>query len=224
MDIYTDEGSLDYEKARAAVAASGKVTSDPIRKAQIAELQTAALIDLAESFSMVALEAMLAMPQPDAPAPGEDLAEFEVEAGEFVRVRDFLIVGDLVHVIDDTEPGEVRRLGVDQGEVWAEVDFANGVQGMRYFSRNLKRIIGDAPDAEFVEDVAALTALEAEQDREDELEEGLADVDTGGMTGAEIDGKLGPDADEGEIEDDFEPTALDKLDGKKKSKKKGGSK
>ena len=128
VDIYDEAGSLDYDKAREAVKASSHVSNDAIRSRQLDEIATAAVIDIAASLNIVALEASLAIGPLDTDnvsqlygltdRDGSDTGVTEDEVDE--ATRDFLVVTDLVHVVGDTEPGEVVGLGFDQGETYAD--------------------------------------------------------------------------------------------------------
>lgn len=147
MNIYTDDSTqviLDFAKAKYELEGVSSITNAESRRAALSELTTAALLDIAYSLRPVGAEASLALlgpgvltgPEPEPDKPADD--------------RDFLLVGDLVHRVDDTEPGEVVKVGFTEGETFADVAFANGSEG-RYFQRDLVRLRGDNVDPEFVE-------------------------------------------------------------------------
>jgi hypothetical protein len=199
MGIYEPEGStaiVDLRAAAKELRAAGSITNADTRRAVVAEITAATLLDIALSLRYVGAEALAAIPvyatELDGPAETPDEPE---------HADDFFVVGDLVHLDADTEPGEIVKILVTEGEVAADVAFASGYT-MRHFTRDLVRLVGDdAPEPD------AGTPLPIADD----------DVNThegepGGL--AEL-----------EPEDDFEPpvTALDVLDAKP-AKKKGGKK
>lgn len=178
VDIYDEAGSLDYDKAREAVKASSHVSNDAIRSRQLDEIATAAVIDIAASLNIVALEASLAIGPLDTDnvsqlygltdRDGSDTGVTEDEVDE--ATRDFLVVTDLVHVVGDTEPGEVVGLGFDQGEAYADVAFV-GEKQERFYTRNLVRIIGDEAPEEVVEEIADAVAAEIPEDPDEDFDE-----------------------------------------------------
>lgn len=220
-DIYTEEGGLDYDAARESLKTNRLVTNEKAARARVAEITAAALLDIAGSLNVLAIEATLAMP--------EILTDEEAQA-ESDETRDFLVIGDLVHVADDTEPGEVTKLGFDQGEAFADVAFANG-HADRYYVRNLVRIVGDEAPPEVVEDAVIIT----------ELAESSVEINANTLDALEAAAEAHDefaDDDGDTMEDDFanpptgsegpnaapEPTALDALreaEKSSKAKKKG---
>lgn len=211
MNIYTDDGTqgvLDFAKAKHELEGVSSITNAESRRAALSELTTAALLDIAYSLRSVGAEASLAL------LGSGVLTSTEPEPDEPTDDRDFLVVGDLVHRRDDTEPGEVVKVGVTEGETFADVAFANGSEG-RYFQRDLVRLRGDNVDPEFVETIV----------------ESVGDAATTDEPG-------GTDAAEGyadDLDDDFEgddftaaESALDTLRAneaaRKAGKKKGGKK
>lgn len=149
MNIYTDDGTqgvLDFAKAKHELEGVSSITNAESRRAALSELTTAALLDIAYSLRSVGAEASLALLGSGVLTPSEP------EPDEPTDDRDFLVIGDLVHRRDDTEPGEVVKVGVTEGETFADVAFANGSEG-RYFQRDLVRLRGDNVDPEFVETI-----------------------------------------------------------------------
>lgn len=138
MNIYDDEsGDLDIAKAGDELRATRLITGETKQRARIAEITAAALLDIAGSLRTVSLEAGAAMgivtlptiePEP-APEP----------------MRDFLVVGDLVHIRDTDRVGTVGELGFDgDGELIAIVDFdGDDAPSLTYYARQLERLIGD---------------------------------------------------------------------------------
>lgn len=208
MNIYEGEGTdaiVDLRAAADELKKSTGVTNDTTRRQIVAEIQTAALLDIALSLRVVAAEARAAMP--------EYVTETTEE--EEPAERDFLIVGDLVAVDGYDEPGEVTKLGVDQGAVWADVVFAGGAD-VRTWASAVHRLIGDECDDDAMQEAAesSIAAIgEMTLDREGEI-----------LAGA--DDEPEDDTEVADIDDDFdEPTtALDTLKAAKKSGKKGGKK
>jgi hypothetical protein len=125
-----------------------------VARVRVAQITAAALIDLAASLQILAAEAWAAMPTPEG-----GFADNEPDGP-----RDFLVVGDLVVVKGDSEPGEVANVGVDQGEAYADVVFANG-SAARYYARNLERVVGEDPELADAID-ASLAAVKALADVE----------------------------------------------------------
>ena len=156
MDIYEDNGTqgvLDLGKAKHELEATSRITGETTRRERYAELTAAALLDVAYSLRSVGAEASMALlgsgflASPDAePAPVVDDPNRPLE------------VGDLVHVLNDTEPGEVVAVLVTEDEPSADVAFANG-SSLRLFQRDLVRLRGDdGLDPEFVAEVAQRVA------------------------------------------------------------------
>lgn len=210
MNIYEDDGTrgvLDFAKAKRELEGVSSITNAESRRAALSELTTAALLDIAYSLRSVGAEASLAL------LGSGVLTSTEPEPDEPADDRDFLVVGDLVHRRDDTEPGEVVKVGVTEGETFADVAFANGSEG-RYFQRDLVRLRGDNVDPEFVETIVESVGEAATtDDAPAETAEGYAD----------------------DLDDDFEgdtftaaESALDTLRAneaaRKAAKKKGGKK
>lgn len=127
MKIHTEDGRLDTAAARREIGAAASTSHADTRRAMLAEVQAAALVDVAESLQILADEVLIAQGVASAPAVAEP-----------APARDFLVVGDVVTVGDDTEPGEILAFGFDQGWWWAEVRFAVGIS--RFFVRNLERV------------------------------------------------------------------------------------
>ncbi len=210
MNIYTDDGTqgvLDFAKAKHELEGVSSITNAESRRAALSELTTAALLDIAYSLRSVGAEASLAL------LGSGVLTSTEPEHDEPTDDRDFLVVGDLVHRRDDTEPGEVMKVGVTEGETFADVAFANGSDG-RYFQRDLVRLRGDNVDPEYVESIVERVGeVATTDDALDDPADGYAD----------------------DLDDDFEgddftaaESALDTLRAneaaRKAAKKKGGKK
>lgn len=162
MNIYDDNGELDFDAAARELDATKHITDNAglKQRQRIATIQTAALLDIGMSLRILAAEAGAAM------GLGEPTVEAEPEPVDEIA-RDFLVVGDLVHLIGSTDPGEVVKLGSDGGDPWAEVDFATA-KGVRYYWRNLERLVGDA-DTGAPFNPALAAALNAEADGEPDL-------------------------------------------------------
>lgn len=157
MKIHTEDGRLDTAAARREIGAAASTSHAETRRAMLAEVQAAALVDVAESLQILADEVLIAQgAMPAAPV----VAEPE-------PARDFLVVGDIVTVIDDTEPGEILAFGFDQGEQWAEVRFAAGAS--RFFVRNLERVTpAKITPADVTPVFDAATEIEADTDELDD--------------------------------------------------------
>ncbi|UYL87159.1 hypothetical protein QEH40_gp38 [Microbacterium phage OscarSo] len=213
MDLHHD-GRLDIDAAEHELKASSTITHDPTRRAVVATLQTAALLDIARSLRMVAADAELGIMSsglitgPERIDP-EEIVERPTTAAEAddrgIAIDDFLIEGDVVSL--ELEEGEVAvgtvtKLSVSEGDVVAHVDFGDG-EPAKVWARTLTRIVGD------------------EKPGPDEKAEVVVDPELVRLNAA-------ADA-EGELEDDFTPaSALDALrelaTDEKPAKKKGGKK
>jgi hypothetical protein len=214
MNIYEGEGVdaiVDLRAATAELKGSASVTNDTVKRQIVAEIQTAALLDIALSLRVVAAEARAAMP--------EFVAEYVAEYAE--PERDFLVEGDLVAVDGYDDPAEVVKLGVSEGTVWAEVVFASGADA-RVWGSTVHRLIGDERDDAAMREAAEksvvavnaeLARLNAAADAEGEIEPAdlVDDID------ADFDGGQHPAA----------ATALDMLkanEAERKAAKKAGKK
>ena len=123
MNIYDEDGALDYEKARAEVKTAADIGDERTVTRRLNEIRTAAAVDIAASLGMLALQAALAIGEAQVVVADDDEPDEQTEVD-----RDFLVVGDLVRVIGGTDPGEVVKLGFDQGEMYADVAFVDGQQ------------------------------------------------------------------------------------------------
>ena len=189
MDIYEDNGTqgvLDFGKAKHELEATSRITGETTRRERYAELTAAALLDVAYSLRSVGAEASMALLGSGFLA-GTD-AEPEPVVDDPNRP---LEVGDLVHVLNDTEPGEVVAVLVTEDEPAADIAFANG-SSLRLFQRDLVRLRGgDGLDPEFVAEVAQRVAeatgepaAPVGEDAADDLDDDLDD-DFGGDFGGD---------------------------------------
>lgn len=161
---------MDYQEARDRLEATTKISSKDVRRERIAELQTSALIDIAVSLNVLAIEASLAMPR-----------ELDTTAEEGVRLdaldynrldpyvfdggdpRDWLAPGDIVYVIDGDGPAEVLSTGIDQDEVFAALRFPDAREE-RFWIRNLERLHGGTPEPEMTTLADATDDIDADFD------------------------------------------------------------
>lgn len=196
MNIYEDGGdAIDIDRAAAEVRATGLIQNDGVRRYRLAEIQTAALVDIAGSLRVLASEAAAAM------LPAASVEYFEGgEDGDDTEPdgpRDFLLVGDLVHLVGQTEPGEIVALGFDgEGAGTATVNFGDGdVRGPLYVT-SLVRMVGDeGRDLELLD-----AMIEAGDDPAGEIsdEEEAADPDL-----VDLDAEPGPEDLVDDIDADF---------------------
>lgn len=157
MNIYETEGDETIVNLPAAVRelkGVGALSGDSARKMAIAELQTAALLDIALSLRAVAADARLGLVD----------AAVEPESDEPEGERDFFIEGDLVVAPGMDEPGEIKGFGQSEGDIYATVLFAGGAESRVWIS-DLTRLVGDERD-----DAAMQTASEAEKGADIEVE------------------------------------------------------
>ena len=163
MNIYEPEGTdaiVDLRAAAAELKAVGSITSESARRHAVAEINTAALLDIALSLRVVAAEARAAMPSPFTETIDDAGAEPEAD-------RDFFIEGDLVVADGMDEPGEIRSFGQSEGAFYADVLFAGGAESRVWLS-NLTRIVGDERDDDAMQEAAerSIEAIAAESERE----------------------------------------------------------
>lgn len=155
MNIYETDASgalgVDLHRAATELRSVGAM-SEGLRRAAVAEIQAAALLDIAVSLRVLAAEAAAAMPE-----EGDTERPDEIDNPKH-NDDDFLVVGDLVLVDGYDEPGEVTRLGVSEGATWAEVTLASGAIIGRVWAENLTRLVGDEAAA-----IATLPATEADE-------------------------------------------------------------
>lgn len=170
MNIYeeneTTGTTIDLDVATSELKATSPIPNDGVRRARMAEISAAALLDIAGSLRVLAHEAAAAM------LPAASVEPF-TPGGEPDGPRDFLLEGDLVHKIDDDEPGMVVALGSDgDGELYADVDFGAGP--VRLYASSLVRLVGDeARDLEAPEDGGEIS------DAEEAADPDLVDLDAG---------------------------------------------
>lgn len=158
-NIHDDEGVLDLAAARERLVDITRTTRRPEeQRRDIAFVQTAALLDIAASLRPLAREVAISLEERDlmySEIPDDDASLEEIDRLAYPTLEayaavggtadDFLVEGDLVHVIGETEPGEVVKLGITEGDIFADVAFAEAGT-MRYYVRNLERLVGDAGD------------------------------------------------------------------------------
>ncbi|MFM9596770.1 hypothetical protein ACKI1O_46310, partial [Streptomyces scabiei] len=230
--------AVDLERAAAELRATSLIQNEAVRRARMAEISAAALLDIAGSLRVLANEAAAAM-LPDASADHLAGASVDYFAGEVAPdgPRDFLLEGDLVHKIDDDEPGVVVALGFDgDGELYADVEFGAGP--VRLYASSLVRLVGDeARDPEILSTLAELRKAAAEGvplvgvATEDETPALLTDSDEDGeeaVGGYELDEVIDDiDADFGDESHPAAESAVDVLranEAARKAAKKKGSK
>lgn len=234
MNIYeeneTTGTTIDLDVATSELKTTSLIQNDGVRRARMAEISAAALLDIAGSLRVLAGEAAAAM-LPTA------TVEYFTPGGESDGPRDFLLEGDLVHKIDDDAPGEVVALGFDgDGELYADVEFGAGP--VRLYASSLVRLVGDeARDPEILSTLAELRKAAAEGvplvgvATEDETPALLTDSDEDGeeaVGGYELDEVIDDiDADFGDESHPAAESAVDVLranEAARKAAKKKGSK
>lgn len=221
MNIYeeneTTGTTIDLDVATSELKTTSLIQNDGVRRARMAEISAAALLDIAGSLRILANEAAAAMLPA---ATVEHLAGASV--GYFAGddsdgPRDFLLEGDLVHKIDDDEPGEVVALGFDgDGALYADVEFGAGP--VRLYASSLVRLVGDeARDVLIAGEIS---------DAEEAADPDLVDLDAGTIAPADLVDDI--DADFGDESHPAAESAVDVLRAneaaRKAAKKKGGKK
>ena len=178
MNIYQEiaEGAvaIDLDVAAAELKATSFIQNEGVRRARMAEISAAALVDIATSLRVIANESAAAMlPAASVEYFGE--AEGFEPGGEDDGPRDFLLVGDIVHLVGQAEPGEIESFGFDgDGAPTAVVNFGDGAT-REYYHSALVRMVGDeGRDPELLE-----ALIEAGDDPAGEIsdEEEAADPD-----------------------------------------------
>lgn len=225
------EVAIDLDVATSELKATSLIQNDGVRRARMAEISAAALLDIASSLRVLAGEAAAAM----LPVASVEYFAGEVEpftpGEEEGDGRDFLLEGDLVHKIDDDEPGEVVALGFDgDGALYADVEFGAGP--VRLYASSLVRLVGDeARDLEALEAVEALIEegddpVGTISDAEEAADPDLVDLDAGTIGLADLVDDI--DADFGDESHPAAESAVDVLRAneaaRKAAKKKGGKK
>lgn len=218
---------LDLEHERAELESARHITNADKARQKIAAVQTSALLDIAGSLQVLAAEVLTTYGAALGVGTTSDRDEADVADSE----RDFLLVGDLVHLRDDAEPGEVVKVGVDQGEAYADVLWPGRASADRLYQSYLVRIV-DGPSSETIERIAeAITASIVSDDQGGEPVEIIGEPIVPAQTEPPL-----PVGDDGipvatAIEDDFdEPRTdgalaeLERRDAEKRAAKKKGSK
>lgn len=141
MNIYENESGLDIDAAIVELKRSGSITGESARKATVAAINTAALLDIAGSLRVIAAEAEAAM------SVAEGAAEVAPED------RDFLIEGDLVAVAGLDDPAEVVSFGVSEGAFYAIVRLTDGSESRAWLD-TLTRLVGDDRDDDAMQDAS----------------------------------------------------------------------
>jgi len=223
MDIYTGagtEGVIDIHKARTALVDTRTINIEGVRRAQVAEITAAALLDIAHSLRPIGAEAADAI-RDRAYAFMEEDAAPETDEPEKAPLH----TGDLVVVRGGDQPGEIIGMGYDQDSLYALVKWAESGDENRVWAESLERLDNDALDEPRV-----YTEDEPEDDEPEAIDELVTPA---GEVAAEI-----PDDDDDDDDDFFdtdtnalgtlaeptpEPTVspLDALAEKAPAKKKG---
>lgn len=200
MDIYEDDGArgiLDIRKARRELAASATVNIEGVKRAIVAEISAAALLDIAYSLRPIGAEAADALNAQAMRA----LDREDVEPDEPDPVRE-LGVGDLVVVRGDDAPGEIIGAGYDQDTKYALVRFFESGDELRVWAHLLELVPdgepelrgdldGSVPTGELFDAVETIPGTEhlppveletelVDEDEDDDLERDF-DTDTSGL-------------------------------------------
>lgn len=158
MELFTENGALDHDVARRRLSAAPQITNEKLLRTEILTIQTAALLDIAGSLSVIALEAAEAMNLEgivSAMAGDETLGTTSETGG------DFLVVGDLVNFKGETDPLEVTTLGFSEGEGTATVIGPDGAGGV-FFVKDLEHWRGEPVPPEVVENAVELAETASE--------------------------------------------------------------
>lgn len=138
MDIYhiDAEGAVDLVKATVALRATDGMKEDR-RRAVVAEITAAALLDIALSLRPISQEAALAM-------GGFTSEEIDDTDDTDDAEEDPLVEGDVVQVDGAGAPGTISGFRFTEGEYFAAVEWVDGVD-LVAVSR-LSRLVGDDGD------------------------------------------------------------------------------
>lgn len=142
MDIYTTEGAdtvVDLRRAAAELKGSSSITSGDVRRAIVAEIHAAALLDIALSLRVLAAESRAAMVGELADIP-------EYGEGEPAEVDDFFVVGDVVLIDDEagSPVATITHLGMSEGSVVATL-LLDGGETVKAWTDCLTRVTPEPP-------------------------------------------------------------------------------
>lgn len=159
MNIYDEDLKFDPDKAAAELRATPAVSNKDAKRETVAIIQTAALIDIADSLRTLAIEAAIAMAK-RGDLGGLDPIEGEVEFGE---VNSLAIIdapeGTRVTLRDNGYGSPVGTLdgqsGIDQGTAWVGVVFQDGDSAARVWAHDIVAVA--YPDGEPVELTGSVT-------------------------------------------------------------------
>lgn len=133
----TEEGAsgIDLGALGDALKTSGGISSESGRREAVAKVAAGAMLDIAASLRILALESSLAMAEL---VDLEDDGEPDIDEG-----GDFLVIGDLVRCLD--EDGAARivvGVGVTEDELYADVALDGEGDVRRAWQRDLERVPG----------------------------------------------------------------------------------
>lgn len=200
LDIYEDAGTagiLDIRKAKLELAASSSINIEGVRKAIVAEITAAALLDIAYSLRPIGAEAADALN--DRAFGGREMGDGD-ETDDATQGRE-IVIGSLVVARGGDQPGEVLAMGYDQDSKYALVKWAESGDEIRVWIEELE-LLEPADEDELASDDEP-PARETMRP-----EDGLGLVGTIGhedalrALNAEADGE--PDFDEDDLDRDFD--------------------
>lgn len=170
MNIYKDDddgaATVDLDAATTELKATSLIQNDGVRRARMAEISAAALLDIALSLRVVAAEARAAMPE---------LGTIEyVEGDDEPAEHDFLVVGDRVAVDGLDDPAQVVGFGQSEGAIYAKIRLVDGAEARAWLD-TLTRLRGDERDDDTLQDAseavpAAAPDVEPAADLLDEID------------------------------------------------------
>lgn len=144
MSIIYDDGTaavIDIGRAKAELRQVPQIRDEAARRAIIAGVNAAALLDIALSLRVLAAEAEAAMPPV--------MLEFEEE--EEAASADFLVEGDRVSFEGGAHPdaiGTVSGLGYTEGELYAIVKWDDGTDDRVWVNRLTRVTPEPEPESE----------------------------------------------------------------------------
>lgn len=153
MNLYDSNGELDLDAATLELAGNGQVSNEGLRRESVARLSAAALLDIAGSLRVLALESALAMGQSsgyaDPTVPDDEVGD---EVGTVAMRVDVVDAesGTPVRLKVPDSKGRQRtgildgRDGLDSGEPWVGVYWDDAPDdAAKVFAANLEAFDGD---------------------------------------------------------------------------------
>jgi hypothetical protein len=154
MDIHNEDGGLDFEKAVRELKSANGMNNPEQGRRNVVAIQTAALIDIADSLRTLALEAGLAM----AHRGDLNLGTHELDEGiqeDRTSIESFAVLGAPKGARVTIDQGDritagtlTGEVGVDQGAAWAEVIIDGADVAARVWADRITSVTAPTPSGE----------------------------------------------------------------------------